>query len=190
MMFRRALALLRLRCPSLSTWAYAWLTLKHKWYVYQAGRRTKAPLWRLIIHDWSKFTPSELPAYGRQFFTLQKGPPGEFEAAWLHHQNLNPHHWEFWIPRSAHDRSSGQADEPLPMPEHFVREMVADWLGAARAYEGAFPRRFGEWDFLKKKLPQMRLHEETSALVFRVLREVFPYDVEEIEALEMEMLLR
>jgi len=30
---------------------YFILTLKHKWFVFLAGLKTKAPLWRLIIHD-------------------------------------------------------------------------------------------------------------------------------------------
>jgi hypothetical protein len=33
---------------------YFWLTIMHKWFVFLAGFKTGAPLWRLIIHDWSK----------------------------------------------------------------------------------------------------------------------------------------
>ena len=58
------------------TLKYIWLTVKHKVFVFRAGLRTKAPLWRLIIHDWSKFTPSEAPHYGRQFFGDKSDPEG------------------------------------------------------------------------------------------------------------------
>ena len=37
--------------------------LIHKWYVFLAGQLTGVPLWQLIIHDWSKFTPTELFGY-------------------------------------------------------------------------------------------------------------------------------
>jgi len=76
---------------------------KHKAFVLRAGLKTGAPIWRLVIHDWSKFTPAEAPHYGRQFFGARDDPEG-FARAWLHHQNANPHHWEFWISRSGHER--------------------------------------------------------------------------------------
>ncbi len=61
---------------------YFILTLKHKWFVLLAGLRVrKIPLWRLIIHDWSKFTKYELPHYERQFFG-DKGDPEGFAKAW------------------------------------------------------------------------------------------------------------
>ncbi len=42
--------------------------LKHKWHVLCAGLKLNVPLWRLIIHDWSKLTPIEWFAYTRYFF--------------------------------------------------------------------------------------------------------------------------
>ena len=38
---------------------YLGYVVRHKWFVFRAGLRTGAPLWRLVIHDWSKFTPAE-----------------------------------------------------------------------------------------------------------------------------------
>lgn len=44
----------------MSSWfRFAWVILKHKWFVLLAGLEVGVPLWRLIIHDWSKFTPAE-----------------------------------------------------------------------------------------------------------------------------------
>ena len=126
--------------------------LRHKWFVLQAGLKTKAPLWRLIIHDWSKFLPCEWfpdveSFYGAGITLRQKQEqvtglqPGEafqlslikdqFDLAWLHHQHANPHHWQHWVLRE----DSG-AVKLLDMPEHFIREMVADWAGAGRTITG------------------------------------------------------
>lgn len=191
-------------------WAmkYAWLTLKHKWFLLLASRKTGVGLWQALIHDLSKFTPAELPAYGRQFCG-DKGDPQGFARTWLHHQNTNPHHWEYWVPRTdhsqkptvparicCHDHAIDQnsihrgdkelipeflthvqarlvcdilnAPGPLPMPEKYVREMVADWMGASRAYTGSWDMR----SWLDKNLPKMRLHPETRRLVNLVLSEV------------------
>lgn len=138
---------------------YAWVTLKHKWYVFRACRRMRVPLWRAIVHDWSKFTRAELPHYDRQFFG-DKGDPAGFAAAWLHHQNHNPHHWEYWITRSGHAAGDNNAG-CLPMPETYIREMIADWMGASKAYTGSW--RMEEW--LSENLPKMRLHPDTRALL-------------------------
>lgn len=154
------------------TLKYSWLTFKHKWFVFCAGLKTGAPLWRLVIHDWSKLTRAEAPHYGRQFFGDKSDPLG-FTYAWNHHQKTNPHHWEYWIPESGHNRGGYQDREPLPMPEHFIREMVADWLGASRAYEGAFPRSMAEWSWLNQNFAKCRLHDDTRRATMRVLSGVF-----------------
>lgn len=154
------------------TLKYAWLTIKHKWFVFRAGLRTKAPLWRLIIHDWSKFTPSELPHYGRQFFGAADRPE-EFMAGWIHHQNHNPHHWEYWIPRTGHNRCVPPYPDgkPVVMPEWAVREMVADWIGASRAYTGQWPTP-DNWPWLEKSGDKPILHVETRRLLNRLLQEL------------------
>jgi Family of unknown function (DUF5662) len=47
-------------------------TVRHKRFVYQAGRRLGVARWRLVVHDLSKFRPSEFVPYGRFFY----GAPG------------------------------------------------------------------------------------------------------------------
>ena len=155
-----------------ATAKYLILTVKHKWFVIRAGLKTKAPMMRLIIHDWSKFLPSELPHYGRQFFGKADDSEG-FARCWLNHQNRNPHHWEYWIPRTGHNRGSPPYpdNEPLPMPNWAVREMVADWLGASRAYDGRWPD-VSDWGWFKNAYSKMRLHPTTVIMVEKVLQEL------------------
>ena len=115
--------------------------LRHKWFVFLAGLSTHAPLWRLVIHDWSKFLPCEWCPYVEEFYgawrtRANKYPSDDdihrrFDAAWLHHQHLNPHHWQHWVLRE----DSGKL-KVLEMPERLWREMVADWMGAGRAITG------------------------------------------------------
>lgn len=152
---------------------YIWLTVKHKVFVFRGGLRTGAPIGRLILHDWSKFTPMEAPHYGRQFFGDKSDPLG-FSLAWNHHQKTNKHHWEYWIPASGHNRGGYADGEPLPMPDKYVREMVADWLGASRAYEGSWPVDRASWGWLQANINKIRLHRDTRRLVERVLSEIFP----------------
>lgn len=52
-----------------------------------------------------------------------------FDAAWLWHQQVERHHWQGWVLME----DSGKV-HCLPMPERYMREMLADWHGANRAY--------------------------------------------------------
>ena len=153
------------------TLKYLWLTLRHKWFVFQAGLKVGAGLWDLITHDLSKLSLSELPAYGRQFYGPADDSDGFIEA-WTYHQNRNKHHWEYWIPRTGHNRCNPPHPDgqPVVMPWRYVREMVADWLGASRAYDGRWPE-FNKWPWLVSKFRHMTLHPETRHRVRYVLAE-------------------
>lgn len=161
-------------------WKYLNYLLRHKWFVFVAGLRTKAPLWRLLIHDWSKFMPSEWIPYARFFYGKYpswdevkfqcpgyNGPTKEsieetFDRAWLHHQHLNAHHWQHWVLRN-----DDGSTKPLCMPERFVREMVADWAGAGRAITGKWEVR--EW--YSKNSHKIVLHDFTRRRVLELLDE-------------------
>jgi len=132
----------------------------------------KASLWRLLMHDLSKFSKHELPHYDRQFFG-DADRPEEFIRAWVHHQNHNQHHWEYWIPRTGHSRCDPPYPdgEPIPMPMKYVREMVCDWLGAGRAYEGKWID-VKNWTWLEQAYPTMVLHQKTRNSLIIVLLEI------------------
>ena len=149
---------------------YFWATIRHKWFVLLAARKIGLPLWRALIHDLSKFTRAELPHYQRQFYGARDDLKG-FAIAWLHHQHYNDHHWEHWITCSLHSHSSQTRDggvienDCLPMPRVCVKEMVADWLGASKAYTGAWDMD----DWLRENLYKMRLHSATKEAITEVL---------------------
>ena len=147
-------------------WRYLKYLARHKWFVFVAGLRVGGiPIWRLIIHDWSKFMPCEWGPYTRFFYgprtALVPEPRGpkdyvvaaevrsSFDLAWLHHQHHNPHHWQHWVLRN----DDGDT-RLLLMPDRLVREMVADWMGAGRAITG-------KWDaasWYQKNSDKMMLH--------------------------------
>jgi len=153
-------------------WAskYAKLTVKHKWFVLLAGRKLGVSYWRLLKHDLSKFGVKEIFAYGRQFFGDRSDSAG-FARAWLHHQNHNDHHWEYWIARSGHNRLSGRGTVPEEMSEGAMLEMMADWLGAGRAYEGSWPN-VHNWLWLNNHFSKMHLNMTTRGKIENILREM------------------
>ena len=102
----------------------------------------------------------DLQLRGRYFGEID---PVAYAYAWLHHENTAPHHWGYWIPRSGQYKG-----QPLDMPETYVREMVADWLGASHTYTSSWDMT--EW--LDKNLSRIIVSDGTRQLVDRVLAEV------------------
>lgn len=169
---------------------YIGRVLAHKWFVARAGWACGVNPLRLLIHDWSKFTPAEMGPYTRKFFgkyptakedaraTMLAGAGGgrtqeqveaEFQAAFLHHLHLNPHHWQYWCKiEPGENNTAGRPTgtvEPVKMPEKYAREMVADWWAAGRAYDG-------EWrlpDWYAENAHKIVLHPETRDFVERLI---------------------
>lgn len=150
-------------------WQYLKYIVRHKWFVLVAGLKFKVPLWRLIIHDWSKLMPVEWAAY-REFFYGERGPDGSrpplvkaaFKRAWLHHIHLNPHHWNHYV------YTDTDGTETLEMPETYLREMLADWWGAGRAVTGRW--RADEW--YEENKSNIVFHPETRDQVEKRLTSV------------------
>ena len=124
-------------------WKYLKQLLRHKWFVFLETRR-RGMMWLGIVHDLSKFRLDEFIPYARFFYgnypeptyssagqALTYDAKQEFYQAWNRHQKRNKHHWQYWM-------LTNDSEEPqticLPMPIKYMREMLADWYGAGRAY--------------------------------------------------------
>ena len=164
---------------------YFLLTLKHKLFVLIEGLRINVSLFRIIMHDVSKFGISEYRHYQRQFFG-KADRPYDFIKCWLHHQNKNKHHWEYWIPRTGHNRCNPPYPDnsPIPMPIKYVREMVADWLAASWAYEGKRIKSFNNWSWFHSnyyKCIYPKIHHSTNWRIYKIIKEAFPSELASIE---------
>jgi hypothetical protein len=155
--------------------------LKHKYYVAKECFRY-GEYWLGITHDISKLSPYEFFAYAHSFYTkpfpderwhgdvrnqipyslTESGVREAFDKAWLHHQNVNKHHWQYWLLK----RDDGSI-EALEMPIKYVKEMVSDWIGAGIAIKGKKDIQ----DWYKKNKEKMILHPRTRRWVEWELRE-------------------
>lgn len=145
--------------------AYLKYLLRHKWSVFLACRQLGVPLWRAIVHDWTKFLPSEWAPYVHTFYApngrkKQYVETTAFQEAWNHHQKRNKHHWQYWL--LTWDRGDSV---PIHMPVTCMLEMVADWMGAGRAITGKIETP--AW--YAKNREAIKLHPLTRARVEEVL---------------------
>lgn len=148
-------------------WRFFKSVLKHKWFVLVAGRRLKVPLWRLLVHDLSKFTFAEFGPYARHFYGGEIDPR-DFTIAWHFHKLRNNHHWENWV-------SIERNQVAFPMPLVCVREMIADWFAASRTYDGTWPDP-KNYTWFKKNRPKMYLCLLTEKRIDLVLAEATQWE--------------
>ena len=152
---------------------YAKYVIRHKWFVMLACFKHGIP-WRGIVHDISKFRPSEWIPYARFFYDpngnkkTRRDSTGyykptdtgdvAFDYAWLLHQKRNKHHWQWWcLPKD------GGGIKVLPMPRKYALEMYCDWVGAGRAQGVDDWYNPGRWYEANKS--KMILHADTVRMV-------------------------
>ena len=164
-----------------ANYQYAKYVARHKLFVFLAGRQLGVGLWNLIVHDFSKFSRAEWGPYVDSFYgpkylsikeihgdarnhALDTGHYKEavrerFDAAWNHHQKVNPHHWQWHFLVNDQDGTY-----PLAMPDRYRREMLADWIAMGQAKGKPDTRR---WYLTNRE--KMQLHPETREWVERQL---------------------
>lgn len=108
------------------------LVSRHKWRVFVNCSKCGL-VWRGIVHDLSKFSPTEL-FESVEYYQGNRSPIGVcrrekgVSLAWLHHKGRNKHHIEYWIDEECEI-------QPL-MPYQYAVECVCDKLAATRVYAG------------------------------------------------------
>jgi len=137
---------------------------KHKfwvgYYCFKAGL-----YWQGITHDLSKFSPVEFIESVKYY----QGTSSPIDAckkekgysnAWLHHKGRNKHHYEYW------QDNFDYGCTPLKMPFNYALEMICDYLGAGRAYNGKNFTLESEyqWWLHKSSLP-LKMHENTLTFI-------------------------
>lgn len=130
---------------------------KHREAVMVAGLKIGVPKHQLEIHDLSKLDEEEFVGYAMHFHG--GGAQELFDLAWLHHIHNNPHHWNHWV--------FPGGTKALPMPYHYVLEMVADWMGASHTYSKK--RSYDITDWLFRSMSTIILHPDTAEMLRELL---------------------
>ena len=122
------------------------LVTRHKWRVLVHCTRCGL-FFRGLVHDTSKFSPTEL-FESVKYFTGYRSPIGVcrekngMSRAWLHHKGRNKHHLEYWLDEDC-------AVTPM-MPYKYAVECVCDKLAATKTYKGkSYKPEFGLEHWLK-----------------------------------------
>ena len=123
-----------------------------------------------ILHDLSKYTWTELKT-GFTYFQGFRSPIDAqkedigYSLSWLHHKGRNKHHYEYWIDYGTH----GAVLEGMKMPVNYVVEMFLDRIAASKVYRGTAYTDRDPLDYFLGGKGQYLMHEETEALLEKLL---------------------
>lgn len=151
---------------------------RHRAVVFHECRKCGL-LWRGLVHDLSKFGPTEFIPSAR-YFQGDKSPIGAEKAkkgyslAWQHHMGHNPHHWEYWI-----DYGPNGEIVTVRIPYKYVVEMVCDWIGAGKVYGGDNWTQSAPLDYYNRVRKGRHFYPETEALLVKFLECVRDKGLEE-----------
>lgn len=142
---------------------------KHKYYVgVECFRR--GLYWQGLVHDLSKYSFVEFSASAK-YFQPGNSPVKEekdergYSIAWLNHKAKNKHHWIYWT-----DREEG-VEVAIEMPEKYVKEMLCDFIGAGKAYDGKEWTPQSPLNYYTQTKHEMLLHHKTRTLFEKMLRD-------------------
>lgn len=143
------------------------LVCRHKWEVFKLCCRAGIPL-RGLLHDLSKFTPSEF-IESVKYYDGHRSPlavsreVNGYSKAWLHHKGRNKHHWEYWID-GYHIGGYG-----CIMPFPYACEMICDMIAATKVYNGKDFTLQGPLAYFERQNYGVFVHPRIQAF----MREVF-----------------
>lgn len=117
-------------------WGHFKTITKHRHAVIYHAFRVGI-LWRGLMHDLSKYSPTEFFA-GVKYYTDGTRSPNEgerdeygYSLAWMHHKGRNRHHFEYWSDYNPKTK----VVSPVEMPLVYVKEMFCDRVAASKIYQ-------------------------------------------------------
>ena len=154
----------------MKAWQHLKTILHHKRLV-RAGC-FKVGLYRQgIMHDWSKYSPTEF-LVGCKYYQGNRSPNNAereetgVSKAWLHHKGRNRHHFEYWIDFSM-DKSKGLVGNKMPV--NYVAEMMMDRIAASSVYKGKDYTNSSPMEYYNREKDFIVIHPETRALLVHLL---------------------
>ena len=152
-------------------WNHVKTVIRHKYLVMQGCFRVGL-YWQGLVHDLSKFGPSEFPI-GVRYWQGSRSPNDAeredkgYSSAWLHHKGRNKHHYEYWIDYS---RKVPGGMAPVPMPKRYVVEMLMDRISASKNYNKNSYTQHEPLQYFERGRGRFMLHPQTYRELHGMLR--------------------
>lgn len=129
-------------------------------------------VWQGLVHDMSKFSPTEF-FQGVKYFQGNRSPNAKerelfgYSKAWMHHKGRNKHHFEYWTDYNIKARNV----MPVEMPVKYVVEMLCDRMAASKTYLKKDYTQKSSLDYYMNSTAKRHnlMHPETDKLLHELL---------------------
>ena len=128
--------------------------------------------WRGLVHDLSKYMPSEF-LVGAKYYQGYRSPNNAeredigYSSAWLHHKGRNKHHFEYWMDYSAVEL---QGFVPAKMPTKYIVEMFMDRVAASKNYNGKRYQDSFPYEYYKRGEQFIIMEDKSKELLAKLLK--------------------
>lgn len=145
------------------------LVTKHRWVVFKLCCKVGEP-WRGLVHDLSKFSPTEFWE-SVKYYQGNKSPipvarrEKGFSVAWLHHKGRNKHHLEYWVDPRAKEYAA-------VVPYKYVAEMACDKMAASIIYNGKNWTQSDEYNYWLKEKEKTILNPKVERFFDELFKQV------------------
>ena len=147
------------------------VVMKHKFLVFGNACKMGIP-WIGLIHDTSKFTPTEF-LLSAKFYMGDDSPTIKerefndgFSYICVHHTGRNKHHWQYWIDYNGKNMVINR------IPYKHSVEYVCDIIAASRVYH---PKDFKVqvvYDYFTNHMQRYVMHPATKEFIVWCVTEV------------------
>lgn len=137
-------------------------TITHHRLLVMAGCFRVGLYWQGLVHDLSKYSPTEFFT-GAKYFQGNRSPNTAeredkgFSEAWMHHKGRNRHHYEYWTDMNRQTRCY----ESVPMPRKYLIEQVMDRRAACMVYQGKNYTAGSALAYFEKSRERELMHPKT-----------------------------
>ena len=150
-------------------WQHFKTVTKHRLLVMDGCFRVGL-VWQGLVHDLSKYSPTEFLS-GARFYQGTRSPNTAereakgFSEAWIHHKGRNRHHYEYWTDMNLQTRNY----ESVPMPRKYLVEMVMDRRAACMTYQGKAYTPGSAFAYFDKSREKDLMHPKTRQELYYLL---------------------
>lgn len=147
-------------------------TITYHKYLVMKGCFKVGLYWQGLMHDLSKYSPTEF-LVGAKYYQGDRSPNNAeredigYSSAWLHHKGRNKHHYEYWLDYSTKNIPGGMA--PAPMPDRYIVEMLMDRIAACKVYRKDDYTDLAPLEYYLSGKDPAPLHEKTKEMLERLL---------------------
>lgn len=141
-------------------WKHLKTITRHRMLVL-AGCFRVGLYWQGLVHDLSKYSPTEF-LVGVRYYQGYRSPNAAeraekgYSESWMHHKGRNRHHYEYWSDMDMQTRTY----VPVRMPRKYLAEQIMDRRAACMVYQGDAYTDASPYEYFITSREQALMHPE------------------------------